>query len=148
VIRGFLFSENFVIADCRVLFVVSIRRKHSEERVCLQILVDGAEWENRSHRGWTTLASFGLQGLLATGLLLLPLLYTQVLPRLHLMGSGLLSPPPGPAPVAPHLRHENTPMTSIGGHGLMVPSHIPSAITTLHDGELPPAPRSWLWLFG
>jgi len=72
--------------------------------------------------------------------LLLPLLYTQVLPRLHLMESGLLLPPPGPAPVAPHVRRENTSVTNIGGHALMMPSHIPSVITTLHDGELPPAP--------
>lgn len=53
-------------------------------------------WENRPHRGWTTLASFALQGLLASGLLWLPLLYTQALPRLHLMESGVLSPPPPP----------------------------------------------------
>ena len=39
-------------------------------------------WSNRSHRGWTTLVSFALQALAVGCLLLLPLLYTQGLPRL------------------------------------------------------------------
>ncbi|MCU1295995.1 MAG: outer rane transport energization protein TonB [Acidobacteriaceae bacterium] len=39
-----------------------------------------AHWDNQSHRGWTTLLSFGLQALAITILLALPFLYTQGLP--------------------------------------------------------------------
>ena len=47
----------------------------------------------RSHRGWTTLASFGLQTLGIAMLLVLPLIYTEGLPRLHLLS---VSAPLGP----------------------------------------------------
>ena len=103
--------------------------------------VDGSGWENRFHRGWSTLASFALQGLFASGLLLLPLLYTQALPRLHLMESAILSPPPGPAPAVPHLQHMSASSSNMIGHSLMMPSHIPSSIATFHDDEAPPAPE-------
>jgi hypothetical protein len=45
-------------------------------------------WDNRSHRGWTTtLASFALEALCVGIVLLLPLLYTEGLPQLQLMGT-------------------------------------------------------------
>jgi len=44
-------------------------------------------WANRSHRGWTALASFAAQALAVAGLLALPLFYTQALPRLALLGT-------------------------------------------------------------
>lgn len=99
-------------------------------------------WENRPHRAWTTLASFALQGLLASGLLLLPLLYTQALPRLHLMESGILSPPPGRAPAAPHVRHTNPSWSNLNGHTLVMPSHIPNSIATFPDDEVLPPPET------
>jgi len=44
-----------------------------------------SSWEIRSHRGCTTLASYAVQ-LLGLGMLLfLPLLYTEVLPKLRLL---------------------------------------------------------------
>jgi len=42
-------------------------------------------WSNHSHRGWATLASFALQLLALCCLLLLPLLYTEGLPRLAIL---------------------------------------------------------------
>lgn len=62
-----------------------------------------SSWENRSHRGWTTVASFAVQ-LFGLGLLLsLPLLFTEGLPRLRLLSpvvpfSAAPSPPPAPQP--------------------------------------------------
>ena len=41
-----------------------------------------SDWSNHSHRGWTTLISFALQGVAVGCLLLLPLLYNEGLPRL------------------------------------------------------------------
>jgi protein TonB len=103
-------------------------------------LVSGTGWENRSHRGWTTLASFGIQGLLGSMLLLLPLLYTQALPRIHLMESTVLSPPvPAPA-AAPHIQHAGLSSGNMAGHVLMTPSHIPSVVATFRDSDVVPAP--------
>jgi len=42
-------------------------------------------WPNRSHRGWTTLASFALQALGVGMVISLPLLSTDGLPKLHLV---------------------------------------------------------------
>jgi protein TonB len=42
-----------------------------------------SHWANRSHRGWTTLASFALQTLAVGLLLTLPLIYSEGLPRLR-----------------------------------------------------------------
>ena len=55
-------------------------------------------WANRSHRGWTALASFTAQALAIAGLLALPLFYTQAMPRLSLLGS-VVAPAPPPRPV-------------------------------------------------
>ena len=59
-----------------------------------------SSWESRSHRGWTTLASFAVQLLGLGMLLLLPLLYTEVLPKLRLLSPAVpFSAPPAPAPL-------------------------------------------------
>jgi protein TonB len=51
---------------------------------------------NRSHRGWTTLASFGMQVLAVGILLILPLIYSEGLPKLRLTTIGApIGPPPG-----------------------------------------------------
>jgi periplasmic protein TonB len=101
----------------------------------------GCAWENQSHRGWTTLASFALQGFLLSVLLLLPLLYTQALPHLHLMETGILSPPPGPPPATAQARRANPSPSNLIGHILMMPSRIPNAIATLHEDEVLPTPE-------
>jgi hypothetical protein len=49
-------------------------------------LLTNSEWSNHSHRGWTTLMSFALQALALGCLLLLPLFYTEGLPKLALIG--------------------------------------------------------------
>jgi protein TonB len=56
-----------------------------------------ANWDNRSHRGLTTLLSFGLQALAVTTLLALPFLYTQGLPT-FLAPPRLLVPMAMPRP--------------------------------------------------
>jgi len=55
-----------------------------------------SHWTNRSRRGWTTLASFGLQALAVGFVISLPLLYTEGLPKLHLVSVGApIGAPPG-----------------------------------------------------
>ena len=58
-------------------------------------------WSNRSHRGWATLVSFALQLLALCCLLLLPLLYTEGLPRLAVLMPLLARLPPRQRNFAP-----------------------------------------------
>jgi hypothetical protein len=53
-------------------------------------------WENRSHRRWTAIASFGLQTLVVIALMILPVLYTSGLPSLQFIARIVApaSPPP------------------------------------------------------
>ena len=60
-----------------------------------------SEWSNHSHRGWTTLISFTLQALAVGCLLLLPLFYTEGLPRLEMLAPLLAPAPPPAAPPTP-----------------------------------------------
>jgi protein TonB len=97
-------------------------------------------WDNRSHRGWTTLASLALQALAVGVLLLLPLLSIQGLPPLQLMAALMApAPPPGPTP-AVHARSQNVAPSNMMGRTLMMPTHIPHAIANVNETDLPPAP--------
>jgi periplasmic protein TonB len=77
-----------------------------------------SQWANRSHRGWTTLASFALQVLGVGILLLLPLIFSEGLPKLRLTSIGApIGPPPGRR--ADAARHPSGPT-----HGNVHPSQI------------------------
>jgi len=102
-------------------------------------LYDSAS-SNRFHRGWATLASFGLQALAVSGILLLPLLYTQALPKLLLMGQLVApTPPPGPPPMASQPVRNRAPSNMLGD-ALLTPARIPSVVANLSETEVPPAP--------
>ena len=99
-------------------------------------------WANRPHRGWTTLLSFMMQVLLVGGLLLLPLLSTQGLPRLKLIGSGVIAPPPGPPPApAPHVRDLNPHASNLIDHILVTPPRIPTTVARIDETDTPPPPE-------
>ena len=94
-------------------------------------------WTNHGRRGWTTLASFALQTLGIAILLMLPLIYTEGLPKLHLISMSAPLPPPGPPPV--NVRHSNpNPGQSNMFHGIVVsPSIIPAEISRVVDDSTP-----------
>lgn len=92
------------------------------------------------NRSWTTLVSFALQFIAVGGLLLVPLLYPQALPRLQLLGRGLVAPPPppGPPPVEAHARSASAVSSNMSGEQMVTPPQIPNSIASLHETELPP----------
>jgi periplasmic protein TonB len=96
-------------------------------------------WANRSHRGWTTLASFALQALLLAGLLALPLIYTQALPRLQAVVEALPAPaPPSAAPLM-HLRSAPPVLSNVLSDGrLMQPQSIPRSVAIVTEAVPPP----------
>ena len=98
-------------------------------------------WFNHSHRAWTTLISFILQVLALGCLLLLPLLYTEGLPRLALL-APLLAPAPAPAAPPTLHQHRNLPSTAqsdMAGNKLVAPPEIPPVVTMLTE-TVPPSP--------
>jgi protein TonB len=82
---------------------------------------------------WTAAISFAMQGLLAGGLVLLPLIYTEALPGRQ-QGSIFTepAPPPGSAPASTHARSAQ-PRPTAEDKVLRVPNSIPSRIAILHD---------------
>jgi len=87
-----------------------------------------------AQRGWSTVTSFALQTLAIGAALTLPLIYTEGLPKLHLVSVGApIAPPPGPPPAT-----QTHAMAHQGGsnifRGIVVaPSTIPTHVTRFND---------------
>lgn len=94
-------------------------------------------WANHGRRGWTTLASFALQALGIAILLTLPLIYTEGLPKLHLVSMSAPLPPPGPPPATQ--QHSGArPAESNIFHGIVVaPPTIPVGVKPIIDDSAP-----------
>jgi periplasmic protein TonB len=93
-------------------------------------------WANRSHRGWTALASFTAQAVAIAGLLALPLFYTQAMPHLSLLGS-VVAPAPPPAPGAARSAQSRS-VSNLAEHALMLPTRIPRFIPASGDAAAAP----------
>jgi periplasmic protein TonB len=98
-----------------------------------------SDWSSHSHRGWTTLISFALQALAVGCLLLLPLLYTEGLPKLVLLAPFLAPAPPSSAPPEPP-RHNlpSTGQSNLMGTRLVAPPEIPRDVIMLTETVAPP----------
>jgi protein TonB len=97
-----------------------------------------SEWSNHSHRGWTTLISFTVQAGAVGCLLLLPLFFSEGLPRLAMLAPLLVPTPPPAAPPAPRRSSSPDPQSNLMGNRLVVPPGIPRRVAMLTDTELPP----------
>jgi protein TonB len=90
-------------------------------------------WANHSHRRWTTLISFAVQALAVGCLLLLPLLYTQGLPRLAVL-APLLAPAPLPAAQSTTLHVRPAAMfQGYTGLRLVSPLRVPEGVEMLSE---------------
>lgn len=90
-------------------------------------------WANRLHRGWTALASFAAQAVAVAILLILPLFYTQALPRLALLGT-VIAPAPPPAPGTARAPHGQV-ASSIDENALRFPAPIPRPFRFQGDSD-------------
>jgi periplasmic protein TonB len=103
-----------------------------------QTFVEGVGKTNKS---WTVLVSFGGQIILITIAVILPLIYTEVLPATTL-SSFLVAPPPPPPPppppaAAPVKVVKVIPRQFDAGK-LMAPKVVPKEIAVIKEDELPP----------
>jgi len=91
------------------------------------------------HNPWTTAFSFGVQMLVAGVLVLLPLIYTDALPKQQLMSFLEAPPPPASAP-KPLLRTAAAKQVSELDRGILrPPAEIPKHIAMVKDEEAPSA---------
>jgi periplasmic protein TonB len=96
-----------------------------------------SNWDHSARRGWITFASFTMQALGLSLLLLIPLLVIQGPPKLQWFDeSPILTPPSAPAPPGgQRLIHSQN-----GNQGLQEPTTIPNTIENLSEQPVASAP--------
>jgi len=97
-------------------------------------------WDQSARRSWTTVASFTMQALAMSLLLLIPLLTIQGPPRLAWFDPHLLAPPPAPPAPAPVVAHTGIRGANIDGVHLFEPPSIPPTIPEIDDRSVAPVP--------
>lgn len=93
----------------------------------------------RTKRGRTTTFSFVLEAIIVGILVLIPLLFTEALPKAQLMMALVAPPPPPPPPPPPaavHIVHQV--QTDIVNGQLRTPTKIPKKVEIIKEEEAPP----------
>src|SRR5215467_1167647 len=92
----------------------------------------------KTKRGVTTVISFTLQVLLVGVLVLIPLLFTEALPKQQLMTFLVAPPPPPPPPAAVPIKIVKQVQTDIVNGQLRTPTKIPEKVQMIKEDEAPP----------
>ena len=94
----------------------------------------------KTKRVWTTLFSVFLQAFLIGIMILVPLIYTEALPKQQLMTFLVAPPPPPPPPppAAPEVRVVKVVQTDIENGQLRTPTKIPQKVAMIKEEEAPP----------
>jgi protein TonB len=95
----------------------------------------------RTKRKWTTVLSFVLQCLLLGVMVLIPLIYTEALPKQQLMTFLVAPPPPPPPPPPPAampIKVVKIVQTDIMNGQLRTPTKIPEKIAMIKEEAAPP----------
>jgi periplasmic protein TonB len=103
-----------------------------------EMVVSGAK--EKTNKPWTVVVSMILQVLLLVILILIPLIYTEALPR-AMLSSILLAPPPPPPPPPPPavVQVKIKPTVRLMDAGkLVAPKAIPKEVNIIKEEELPP----------
>src|ERR1700757_208862 len=94
-----------------------------------------------SKRGATTFVSFFLQAILLGVLILVPLIYTEALPKQQLMTFLVAPPPPPPPPPPPAatpVKVVKQVISEINNGQLRTPTKIPEKVQMIKEEEAPP----------
>src|SRR5215470_6103914 len=95
----------------------------------------------RTKRGMTTTVSFVFQAVLVGILVLIPLLFTEALPKTQLMTFLVAPPPPPPPPPPPAaapVKIVKQVQTDIVNGQLRTPTKIPQKVQIIKEDEAPP----------
>jgi periplasmic protein TonB len=101
----------------------------------------------KTKRGATTALSFVLQVMLIGVLVLIPLLFTEALPKTQLM-TFLVAPPPPPPPAATPVKVVKQIQTDIINGQLRTPTKIPEKVQMIKEEEAPPPMNSMAGVVG
>jgi protein TonB len=94
----------------------------------------------KTKRVWTTMFSVLLQAFLIGIMILIPLIYTEALPKSMQMTFLVAPPPPPPPPppAAPEVRAVKVVQTDIENGQLRTPTKIPQKVAMIKEEEAPP----------
>ena len=94
----------------------------------------------KTKRGWTSIVSFALQMMIIGVMVLIPLIFTEALPKGQMMFLLVAPPPPPPPPppAAAVVQHVKQIQTDIVNGELRTPTKIPQKVKMIQEDEAPP----------
>jgi periplasmic protein TonB len=94
----------------------------------------------KTKRGWTSIVSFTIQIGIIGVMVLIPLIFTEALPKGQMMFLLVAPPPPPPPPppAAAVVQHVKVVQTDIVNGELRTPTKIPKQIKMIQEDEAPP----------
>jgi periplasmic protein TonB len=114
-------------------------------------LVESNAVPKKTNKSWTIIISTAVQVVILGVLILIPLIYTEALPK-AMMATLLVAPPPPPPPPPPPQAVEVIkvkPVARLLTQGrLMQPRAIPKNVVVFKEAELPPEPLPGAGVFG
>jgi protein TonB len=109
-----------------------------EENVMFNELIESSSQKKKTNTGWSVIVSAIIQISALIILILIPLIYTQALPK-AMLSTLLVAPPPPPPPPPPPVKTVITPAARLIQSGkLMQPRAIPKDVAVFKEAELPP----------
>jgi len=114
-------------------------------------LVESSVVKKKTNSGLTIFISTAIQILIVAVLVLIPLIYTEALPKAMMSTLLVAPPPPPPPPPPPQVVKVETikPVARLLTQGkLMQPRAIPKNVTIFKEAELPPEPPPNAGVFG
>lgn len=109
-----------------------------EENTVFNELLESSSHKTKTHAGWSVILSAIVQISALSVLVLIPLIYTQALPK-AMLSTLLVAPPPPPPPPPPPVKAVITPAARLIQSGkLLQPRAIPKEVAVFKEAELPP----------
>jgi protein TonB len=101
-------------------------------------LIESSKEKKKTNTGWSVIISAMIQISALLVLVLIPLIYTQALPK-AMLSTLLVAPPPPPPPPPPPVKTVIKPVARLIQSGkLMQPRAIPKEVSVFKEAELPP----------
>ena len=102
-------------------------------------LIESTSEKKKTNKSWTVILSAIVEITVLSILILIPLIYTQALPK-AILSTLLVAPPPPPPPPPPPVKAAvvKTVARLIQSGKLMQPRAIPKEVTVFKEAELPP----------